>query len=172
MNRDRLEPRIAEDHLVECAHGRIAVVGGLHIGGQHPPHVGNAFQEFDRLGLAERLEIGLVNAMLCRRGHLSRLSSLGGGSLPGGHTVAQSAADLLGELVVQPIDQIAHVVGDIPQMEILAASVAGVENLLEVLARGDDRVVVGERAVAEIVDCGNVLIRLHNPARELGQLFL
>ena len=27
-------------------------------------------------------------------------------------------------------------------------------------------------AVAEIVDRGNVLIRLHNPARELGQLFL
>jgi hypothetical protein len=43
MNGDGLESRIAEDHLVECPDGGIAVVGGLHIGGEHPTQVGNAF---------------------------------------------------------------------------------------------------------------------------------
>ena len=79
MDRDGLEAWIAEDHLVERADGGIAVVGGLHIGGEHPPQIGNAFQELHRFRLAERLEIPLLGAMLHGIGHRGRSDAVFGG---------------------------------------------------------------------------------------------
>ena len=73
---------------------------------------------------------------------------------------------------MKPVDEVADVVGDIAEVEILAAPVARVENLLEILAGRDDRLIVGEGAVAEVLDRGDVLVRRHDPSRELGQLFL
>ena len=86
--------------------------------------------------------------------------------------MTQGPTNLRGELVVQAVHEIAHVVGDVPHVEVFAAPVAGVENLLEILAGGDDRLVIRQRAVAEIMDRGDVVIRLDDPTRELGQLLL
>ncbi len=46
--------------------------------------------------------------------------------------VAQRPADLLGERVVQPVDQVADVVGDVAQVQAVAAAIAGIEDLLQV----------------------------------------
>ena len=58
IDRDRLEARIAEDHFVEVSHGRVAVVGGLHVEREHLPQLGQLLQKLDRLGLAQGFEIG------------------------------------------------------------------------------------------------------------------
>ena len=73
---------------------------------------------------------------------------------------------------MQAIDQVADVVHDIAHMQIFTPAVTGIKNLLEILTGRDDRLVVGQRAVAKRVDRGDVLIGLHNPTRELRQLFL
>ena len=39
--------------------------------------------------------------------------------------VPQGAGDLLGEPVVQAVDQVADVIGDVPQVEVLPAAIAG-----------------------------------------------
>jgi hypothetical protein len=64
VNRDGLEAGVAEDDLVERAHGRIAVVGGLHVRGQHLPQVGNLLEKLHGLRLAEGLEVALLGAVL------------------------------------------------------------------------------------------------------------
>ena len=71
--------------------------------------------------------------------------------------------------VVQPIDQVAHVVGDIAQVQAVAAAIAGIENLLEVLGGGDDRVVVGQRAVAQVVDAAHLGVGVDDPLGQHGQ---
>ena len=75
-------------------------------------------------------------------------------------------ADLQRERVVQPIDQIADVIGDVAQMESVAAAIAGIENLLEVFRGGDDRFVVRQRAMAQVADAAYLGIRIDDP---LGQ---
>jgi hypothetical protein len=57
-------------------------------------------------------------------------------------------------------------------MEILSAPIARIENLLQILASRDDRLVVRERAVTEIMNRGDRLVGLHDPSGELGQLLL
>ena len=172
MDRHSLEARIAEDHLVECAHGGIAVVGCLHVGGEDPPEVRDAFQKLDRLGLAECLEISLLGAMLHGIGHRGRIDTLCGGRTLRREAVPQRSANLRGELVVQPVHEVAHVVGDVAHVQVLPAAVAGIEDLLEVLARRYDCLIVRQRAVTEIVDRGNVVIRLDDTPGEFRQLFL
>ena len=172
VDRDRLEPGITEDHLVERPHGRIAVVGGLDIRGEHAPQVGDLFQELDRLRLPERLEVGGVDTFLDDIRHERQLAAMDGRLGSCRHAVAQGPADLRRQFVVETVDEVADVVGDVAEMEILAPPVAGIEDLLEVLAGGDDRLVLGQRAVPEVLDRGNVLIRLHDPPGELRELFL
>ncbi len=172
VDRDGLQARIAEDHLVEGANGGVAVVGGLHVGGEDSPHVGDPLQELDRLGLSEGLEVGLLHAMPHGIGNGRRLDALDGSRLPSGDAVPQRTTDLRGQLVVQSIDEVADVIGDVAHVEVLPPAIAGVENLLEVLADRDDRFVVGEGAVAEVVDRRHVLVRLDDPTGEFGQLLL
>ncbi len=65
VDRDRLQAGIAEDHLVQRLAGRIAVVGRLHVQGQHLAQVGQLLEEGHRLGLAQGLEIaGLLRIAL------------------------------------------------------------------------------------------------------------
>ena len=172
MDRHRLEAGIAEDDLVERPHGGIAVERRLNVGRQNAPNVGDPFEKLDRLRLAERLEVALLGAVLRRLRRHRQLDALLSGSPLGGDAVPQCPADLRGELVMQAVDQVADVVGDVPEVEVLAASIARVENLLEILAGGDDRLVVRQRAVAEVVDRRYFLVRLDDPPRQLGQLLL
>ncbi len=57
------------------------------------PHVGNSLEELDRLGLAQGFEVAVLVAHAGRAG-----------------IVPQGAADLLRELVVQAVDQVADVI--------------------------------------------------------------
>ena len=168
----RLQARVAEDHLVERAHGRVAVVGRLHVRGQHPAQFRDAFQELHRLGLPQRLEVALLAALRHGVWHGRGLDTLRRGGPLGREAVPQGAADLRGELVVQPVHEVAHVVGDVAEVQVFTAPIPGVEDLLEILAGRDDRLVVGQRAVSEVVDRGHVLIRVDDPPRQFGQLLL
>ena len=80
--------------------------------------------------------------------------------------VPDRPADLRGQRVVQPVDQVADVVSDVAQVQAVAAAIAGIENFLEVFRGGDDRVVVGQRAVAQVADVADLGIGIDDP---LGQ---
>src|SRR3972149_1655820 len=80
------------------------------------------------------------------------------------------APDLRGQPVVEPIDQVADVVGDVAAVESFAAPVAGVEDFFQLFGGGDDLVVVGQRAVAEMVDLGHVIVGADDPLGQLGEL--
>ncbi len=84
----------------------------------------------------------------------------------------QRPADLLGELVVQAVDQVADVEADIAMVQPLAAAVAGEEDLLEVLYRLDHRLVLGQRAVVQVVHRAQVIVRLDKPLGEAGETVL
>ena len=124
MDRHRLEAGVAEDDLVERPHGRIAVVGGLHVGGKHAAEVGDALEKLDGLRLPEGFEVALLGAVLHGIRHGGGLDALlDRGSLRR-DAVPQGSADLRGELVVQAVDEVTDVVGDVAEMEVLAAPVA------------------------------------------------
>ena len=94
IDRHRFEARIAEDHFVEVPHRRVAVERRLHVERQRLPQLGKLFEKLDRFGLPEGFEILLVVAHFAGAG-----------------VVPQGPADLLRQLVVQPVDQLADVVG-------------------------------------------------------------
>ena len=52
--------------------------------------------------------------------------------------VAEGPGDLLGQAVVEAVDQVADVVGDVPHVEVLPPAVAGIEDLAEVVEDLDD----------------------------------
>ena len=134
---DGLQARIAEDHFVQRLAGRVAVVGRLHVGGQQLADRRELLQEGDGLGLAEGLEVGLL---LRSAGEL--LARL----------VPQGPRDLLGQLIVQAVDQVAHVVGDVAQVQPVAPPVAGKNDVFQAFQDLDDRFVAGQRAMAQMRD--------------------
>jgi hypothetical protein len=122
-----LKSRIAEDHFVDAAAGGVAVVGGMGIGGENLPQVGNAFQERDGHGLS----LGFVVAFgIDLRIFIDAV------------VVLQGTGDLPGQLIVQAVDQIAHVIGDVPDVQPFAAAVPWVENVLQIGDAFDDFVVI------------------------------
>ena len=115
---------------------------------------GNLLQEGDRLGLAEGLEVGLLLRPAGER--LARL-------------VTQGPGDLLGELIVQAVDQVAHVVGDVAQVQPVAPPVAGKDDVLQAFQDLDDRFIVGQRAMAEMRDRAQLRVGLNNAVGQFGQ---
>ena len=172
VDRDRLEPGIAKDYLVERPHGRVAVVGRLDIRGENAAQIGDLPEKLHRLRLPEGVEIGSVDTFLDDIRDGRQLGAVDGCLGPGRHAVAQGPADLRRQLVVETVDEVADMVGDVAEVEVLAPPVARVEDLLEVLTGSDDRLVLRQRAVPEVLDRGDVLIRLHDPPGELRELFL
>ena len=81
---------------------------------------GSCSQEGHRLGLAEGLEV-----VLLLRVAVAVVARL----------VAAGPGDLQRQLIVQPVDQVAHVVGDVAQVQPVAAAIARIEDLLEVFDR-------------------------------------
>ena len=84
----------------------------------------------------------------------------------------QCPTNLSGEFVVQAVDEIADVVGDVAKVQILPPPVARVENLLEILTGGDNRLIIGQWAMAELVGCRNLSVGLDDPLGQIGELFL
>ncbi len=128
--------------------------GGLHVERQQLADFGNLLQKLNGLYLAEGFKVGLFGAHFAGAG-----------------VVAQGAADLHGQLIVQRIDQIAHVVQHIAHVQPFAAAEAGIENLLQIFAAGDDHVVVRQRAMAQVIDRADLAVGLHDLLGQLGQLF-
>ena len=172
MDRHRFEAGIAEDDLVEGPYGGVAVVGRLDVGREHLSQLGDPLEKLDRLGLPEGLEVGVLRAVPHGIRHGRYLNALFQGGPLHREAVPQSPPDLDGEFVVEAVDQVAHVVGDIAEVEVFAAAIAGIEDILEILADRDDRLVVGQRAVTEVVDRGDILVRLDDPPRQFRQLLL
>ena len=117
---------------------------------------GKLLEEGHGLGLPERLEI----RPLLRLAH-----QVGPGLVP------QRPGDLLGQLVVQPVDQVAHVVGHVAQVQTVAAPIAGIEDVLQALGDLDDGLVVRQRAVAEVADAGQLGVRLTMRSVSSGSSF-
>ena len=59
--------------------------------------------------------------------------------------MTQCPGDLLGEFVVEAVDQVADMVGDVARMQLLSSLVAGVDDLHQVLCDSHHRVVVWQR---------------------------
>ena len=66
--------------------------------------------------------------------------------------VAEGAGDLLGQPVVQAVDQLADVVRNVAPIQILPPAVAGVEDLPQIAQDVDDFAIARQRAMAEVVD--------------------
>ena len=64
--------------------------------------------------------------------------------------VPQGAGDLLRQLVVQAVDQVADVVLDVAHVQVLPAPVAGIEDVQQVAEDLDDGLAAGQRLVAEM----------------------
>ena len=84
----------------------------LDVFSQHLPQFRNRFKEPDRDQLGVTLEIGFEVAGLA--------------------IVPEGAGDLLGEAVVQAVDEVADMVADVPHVQVLAAAVAGIKDFAEV----------------------------------------
>ena len=153
---DGLQAGIAEDHLVQRLAGRVAVVGGLDVEGQDRG-AARAISSRKRIALAWPR----ASKSWSTRAAIVRVARV----------VPQRPGDLRGQLVVQAVDQVADVVGDVAQVQALAAAIAGVEDLLQVLGGRDDDFVVGQRAVAQVADRADLGVGLHDALGQLGQLF-
>ena len=155
---DRFQAGVAEDHFVERLAGRVAVVGGLDVGGQ----IGPAARECVRGTASSWPGRGLRKS--CGESQSSALADRTPASW------RRRAADLRGEPIVQPVDQLADVEADVAAVEALAPAIAGIEDFGELGGGGDDLVVIGKRAVAEVVDLADVVVGTDDPLGELGQL--
>ena len=68
-------------------------------------------------------------------------------AMPAAVVVPERPGELLREPVVQAVDQIAHVIDDVAEVQILPLPVAGIDDLLEIVGDLDDGVGAGERAM-------------------------
>ena len=123
VDRHRLQAGIAEDDLVMALGGRVALERRLRVLFQDQPHVRQPLQQLDRLLLGQRLQVE-------RRTAPRRMVQL--------VLVAQGAGDLLRQLVVQAVDQVADVVLDVADVQVLPPPVAGIEDV-EQVASGSRR---------------------------------
>jgi hypothetical protein len=154
VDRDRFQSRIAEDHFIQTAARGVAVEGRLHVQGQDLPQVGKLLQHRNGDPLALGLEINVFDRV---------------GPLPG-CLVAQRAGKLRGQLVVQAVDQVADVIGNVSQVQPLAPPIAGIHDLLEVFGRFDHHLVIGQRKMAQVVDGTRFRIGAHQPVGQVRKL--
>ena len=55
-------------------------------------------------------------------------------------------------------------------MQTIAAAIPGIENLLQILGRGNERFVVRQRTMPQVVDGAHLGVRSHQALGQLGQL--
>ncbi|KKM95505.1 hypothetical protein LCGC14_1187600, partial [marine sediment metagenome] len=83
--------------------------------------------------------------------------------------MAACPGDLSSERVVQPIDCVAHVIHHVAEMQALATPVARINDVLQILRDLDDRVLVGQRAMAQVVDRVDLGVGLYDPLGQFGK---
>ena len=121
----RLKPWIAEDNFLEIPHRRITVVCCLNIGGKNSSKVWNLLQKLDCFCLTQRFKVSLVNTFLNSVWQGSGTSTRSRSNLCRYKTMTQSTTNLYRELIVQSINEITYVIGDIPEMKILSTPISG-----------------------------------------------
>ena len=70
---------------------------------------------------------------------------------------------------MQAVDQVAHMVGDIPEMQVLPAPVAGIKDLPQVRQDVDDLAIAGQGGVAQVMNRAALFVRLDDPPRDLRE---
>ena len=85
--------------------------------------------------------------------------------------VAQDARDLLHEIVVQAIHEIADMVLDIPDVEVLAPAITGIENLRQVGEDFDHAFPAGQGLVPQMIDVAALGVRRYQRLGDFGQAF-
>ena len=124
-HRDSFQAGIAKNNFVDILARRIAFVGGLHVGRQEFPKFWQSFQKQQCLYLAKRFKV------------MGRFAYAGGPCL-----VTQGPTDLDGQLIVQAVDQLTHVILYTSAMESLSAPKAGVKDFLECVDYEDNFIVI------------------------------
>ena len=98
-----------------------------------------------------------------------------GARLVGGSAIVlvpQGAGDLLRQLVVQAVDQVADVVLDVADVQVLPPPVAGIEDVQQVVEDLDDGLAAGQRLVAEVAGAAALGVGGDERLGDLGQRFL
>ena len=152
VNRDRFQAGIAENDLVMALGRRVAEERRFHVQFEHRADVRQPAHQLDGLLLGQGLEVR----------HRLRIVAF----------VPQGPGDLLGQLVVQPVDQVADVIFDVADMQILPAHVAGVEDIHQIGEDVDNGFPAGQRLMAEVIDVPALGVRGHQRFGDLGQTFL
>ncbi len=83
----------------------------------------------------------------------------------------QGPGDLRRQFVVQAIDEVTDVVGDVADMQTFSPPVAGIEDFLEVIQDRDNRVILRQRTMAQVVDDTDFGIGLDDTISQARQLF-
>ena len=139
VDRDRFQAGIAEDDLVIALRRRVAFEGGLHVVIEQIADVRQLAEQLDRLLLGHAFQVD---------GRAVGLSLV--------VLVPQGPADLDGQLVVEPVDQIADVVFHIAHVQVLPPPVAGIEDIEQIAEDLGNRLPVGQRLVAEVASCAAI----------------
>jgi len=159
MGGDRFEPGVAEDDFIKVVRGGVAIVGGLNVERQELPDARQAIEELEGLGLAERF---IVNLGTFSAFGLAALSLI----------VTERTSDLLSQLVVQAVDQVANVVEDVSEMEILATSIAGEDDFLEIAGDINDGIVAGKGAVSQVMNLSDLSECVDDALGQFPKFFL
>ena len=149
IDRDSRQTGVAKDDLVRALGGRVAVERCLNVFGQGVTQFGKRFQEADH----DRLRLGFEIFV----------------AVPGVAVVAECAGDLLCEPVVETVDQVADVIGDVAEVQVLPPSIAWVEDLPQVGQDINNLAVARQRGVPEVVDGAAFLVGLDDPLRDRGE---
>ena len=126
----------------------IAVVRRLGVAGEHLAQRRNAFQEGD----CHRLPLGFIVLLVLARVDFAHDAVF----------VLQGAGELPRELVVQSVDQVADVVLDVADVQVLAADEAGVEDVEKIGDHLDNGIAAGQGAVAQMIDVPALGVRRHD----------
>ncbi len=86
--------------------------------------------------------------------------------------VPQGAGDLLRQLVVQAVDQVADVVLDVADVQVLPPPVTGIKDVEQVAEDLDDGLAAGQRLVAEVAGAAALGIGGDDGLGDLRQRFL
>ena len=80
--------------------------------------------------------------------------------------VTERPADLLGEFVVQDIDQPTDVIADVPDVQVLAFAVTGIHHLAQVGNNIRHRLAARQRLVAQVVQPAATAVRVQELFRD------
>jgi hypothetical protein len=135
----RFEAWKAEDDFIAIGDARVPRIGGIDIFRELSTKLWDSLEQTDR----DFLPFGLVIIRFAAAFDAKAIDAI---------CVDQGAGDLRGESIMKGIDQVPDVVRYIAGMQSLSASKTGIKNIFQVFDDLNDDFVLGERAVAQMVN--------------------